>query len=71
MDRSGAGLPTVMTIPAGQPCAFLKGGSCTIYKERPTQCRDYPDKWGDLDLLKEKERCPAIKRLSLDEDTQI
>jgi len=26
----------------GTPCPFLKDNKCTVYEDRPSQCRDYP-----------------------------
>ncbi|HEV56264.1 MAG TPA: YkgJ family cysteine cluster protein [Phycisphaerales bacterium] len=26
----------------GRPCPFLNGNRCTVYEDRPTQCREYP-----------------------------
>lgn len=51
-------------------CIFLKNNKCSIYKERPSQCRKYPW-WKELikrqeDWEKEKERCEGIDHVDGD-----
>ncbi len=37
--ESAAGNPWMMRE---RPCAFLKDNRCTVYEDRPANCRDYP-----------------------------
>lgn len=39
--RFGGGATSLVVGPDGVTCAFLTGGSCSIYEARPRACRDY------------------------------
>ena len=32
-------------------CVFLRGNECSIHSVKPTQCRDYPNKWRSTRLI--------------------
>jgi Fe-S-cluster containining protein len=59
-------------------CVMLKEGRCTIYNDRPLQCRTYPfwpQNLGSRDIWEEeKEHCPGIdkgRRFSAEEIEDI
>lgn len=43
----------VLHIKTKQPCYFLKDNKCSIYKNRPEQCRTYPY-WPRLQFSKQR-----------------
>ena len=48
------------------PCPFLDGNLCTIYEERPKECRDFPHlhksdmRSRSIALVENAERCPIV-----------
>lgn len=42
LDDNGRILKSLKKHPTKKQCTFLSGKKCTIYKDRPTQCRTYP-----------------------------
>lgn len=42
LDDSGRVLKSLKKHSTKSQCTFLSGKKCTIYKDRPTQCRTYP-----------------------------
>lgn len=51
---------------AESPCPFVDGNLCSVYEDRPCDCRDYPHIWKEdfrsrmMSVLNNAEVCPIV-----------